>query len=48
MEKILQEQENATVVTNPKEPVRTFFRKLAYRTAVWKDRLRRLFHRPPR
>jgi len=48
MEKILDEQENETVVTNPKEPARTFFRKLAYRFAVWKDRLRRLFQRPPK
>ena len=45
MEKILEEQENETVVTNPKEPTRTFFRKLAYRFEVWKDRLRRVFHR---
>ena len=46
MEKILKEQENETVVTNPDEPARTFFRKLAYRFAVWKDRLWRILHRP--
>lgn len=45
MEKILDEQENETVVTNPKEPTRTFLRKMAYRFEVWKDRLRRLFRR---
>jgi len=48
MEKILDEQENETVVTNPKEPGRTFLRKLAYRFEVWKDRLQRLFHRRAR
>jgi hypothetical protein len=42
MEKILTEQENQTVVTNPKEPFRTFIRKLAFRLAVWKDKLARL------
>jgi hypothetical protein len=47
MEKILQQQENGTVITNPKEPVRTFLRKMAYRMAVWTDRVRRLVsHRP--
>ena len=48
MEKILAEQENGTVVTNPDEPVRTFFRKWAYRLEVWRDRLRRLTHRSDR
>jgi len=41
MEKVLTEQENETVVTNPKEPFRTFLRKIAYRIAVLRDRLRR-------
>lgn len=45
MEKILEEQENETVITNPKEPIRTFFRKLAYRLAVFKDKLQRLVRR---
>jgi hypothetical protein len=45
MEKMLEEQENEKVVTNPREPVRTYFRKLAFRLEVWKDRLRRLAHR---
>ena len=43
MEKILAQQENETVITNPKEPVGTFFRKVAYRLAVWRERLRRPF-----
>ena len=41
MEKILDEQEQNTVITDPKHPVRTFFRKLHYRYTVWKDRLRK-------
>ncbi|MGD8441132.1 MAG: hypothetical protein PVG53_11385 [Holophagae bacterium] len=45
MEKVLTEQENETVVTNPNEPFRTFLRKLVYRLAVWRDRLRRLLSR---
>lgn len=38
MEKILQEGENNTVITNPKEPAMTLFRKIAYRYAYWKDK----------
>jgi hypothetical protein len=45
MEKILDQQEDETVITNPKDRFRTFLRKIAYRFAVWKDRLRRLFTR---
>ena len=41
MEKILDEQEKDTVITDPKQPVRTFFRKLRYYYAVWKDRFKR-------
>jgi hypothetical protein len=48
MEKILDQQEDETVITNPKERFRTFCRKMAYRAAVWKDRVRRLFSRQPR
>jgi hypothetical protein len=43
MEKILEQQENETVITNPRERFRTFFRKLVYRNARWIDALRRLF-----
>lgn len=45
MEKILDQQENETVITNPKDRFRTFLRKWAYRFAVWKDRVRRFFSR---
>ena len=45
MEKILDQQEDETVITNPKERFRTFCRKMAYRAAVWKERLQRLFSR---
>ncbi len=45
MEKILDQQEDETVITNPKDRFRTFLRKMAYRYAVWKDRLRRLLTR---
>jgi hypothetical protein len=45
MEKMLEEQENLTVITNPKERFRTFFRKMAFRVAGWIDWLRRLFTR---
>jgi len=41
MEKLLDQQERETVITDPKQPVRTFFRKLRYRYNVWKDRLGR-------
>ena len=48
MEKVLEQQENETVITNPKDRVSTFFRKVAYRMAVWSDRVRRLFSRSKR
>jgi hypothetical protein len=47
MEKILDQQEDETVITNPKDRFRTFLRKWAYRLAVWKDRVRRVFSRRP-
>ena len=47
MEKILAQQENETVITNPKDRTRTFLRKLVYRAAVWTDWVRRLFSRRP-
>jgi len=43
MEKILDQQEMDTIITNPKEPVRTFFRKINYILSTWSDKLRRLF-----
>lgn len=42
MEKLLEQQENETVVTNPAEPFRTYLRKLAFKWAVLRERLRRL------
>jgi len=45
MEKTLDEMENATVISNPKDRGRTFLRKIAYRAAYWKDRLQRFFFR---
>ena len=42
MQKILKEQEDATVITNPKEPTKTFMRKLAYIFSIWTDRCKRL------
>jgi hypothetical protein len=45
MEKILEQQEENTVITNPKEPARTFFRKIAYIYSCWKDKLQRIFRR---
>ncbi|MGO9373838.1 MAG: hypothetical protein ACLQBD_17250 [Syntrophobacteraceae bacterium] len=43
MEKILHQQEMDTIITNPKQPVRTFFRKIRYTLSTWSDKLRRLF-----
>ncbi len=43
MEKILDQQEMDTIITNPKQPVRTFFRKIRYILSVWSDKLKRLF-----
>lgn len=47
MNKILQEQEDGIIITNPKDRVRTFFRKMAYRIAVWNDWVRRVFTHQP-
>jgi len=43
MEKILEQQEENTVITSPKEPARTFFRKVAFGYACWKEKVKRLF-----
>ncbi|MFH0724811.1 MAG: hypothetical protein V2B19_00400 [Pseudomonadota bacterium] len=45
MEKILKQEENNTVITNPKEPGRTFLRKIAYRYAWWREKFNRLLGR---
>jgi hypothetical protein len=41
MEKTLQELEDETVISNPRDRFRTWLRKLAYRAAWWKDRFKR-------
>lgn len=43
MEKILEQHEENIVITSPKEPARTFFRKVAYTYACWKEKIERLF-----
>jgi hypothetical protein len=43
MEKILDEQERDTIVTDPKQPVRTFFRKIRYLFALWIEKVKKLF-----
>lgn len=45
MEKILKQDEDNTIITNPKEPAKTFFRKIAYVYTCWKDKLKRIFRR---
>ena len=45
MEKILDQNENDTVITNPSEPGKTFWRKLKYRFAYWKSQWRKMMGR---
>lgn len=45
MEKILEQQEENTVITSPKEPGKTFLRKLAYTYACWKDKMGKWFNK---
>jgi hypothetical protein len=45
MEKILQQDEDNTVITNPKEPAKTLFRKIGYVYGCWKDKLQRALSR---
>ena len=40
MEKTLQDLEDQTVISNPRDRFRTWLRKLAYRAAWWKDRFK--------
>lgn len=40
MEKILDQQESDTLITNPKQPIRTFFRKVRYLFAAKKEKLK--------
>ena len=39
MEKILDQQEQDTIITNPKQPIRTFFRKIRYLLARGKEKV---------
>ena len=43
MEKILQQLEDNTVITNPREPFRSFCYKLIYRCVYRADQINRLF-----
>jgi len=45
MEKILKQCEDDTIITNPREPGKTFLRKIAYQSAYWADRLKRILRR---
>ena len=47
MDKILERYEEDTPITNPKEPIRTSFRKLVYRLSVLKSKLGRRDGRRP-
>jgi hypothetical protein len=46
MERIVDKLENDTVITNPKEPVRTFFRKVRFILSRWADKAKRIFREP--
>jgi hypothetical protein len=52
MEKLLKQMEDNEVITNPKQPFRSFFNKLVYRCSYHADKLnqaaRHLFNRHPR
>jgi hypothetical protein len=43
MEKILDQQEDDTIITNPKQPVRTFFRKIQYLVALGIEKTKKVF-----
>ena len=45
MEKILKEMENDTIITNSKDPIKTFFRKIRYKLACMGDFIKRIFRR---
>jgi len=48
MDKILEDQENATVVTNPHDRLRAFLHKLTYRWQLLRERFRRAGRRGER
>jgi hypothetical protein len=43
IEKIFDQHEMDTIITDPKQPVRTFFRKMRFILSMWIDKLRSLF-----
>jgi hypothetical protein len=43
IEKMLDQQEMDEIITDPKHPVRTFFRKIHFIVSMWGYKLRRLF-----
>ncbi len=47
MEKILDQQENDTIITNSREPVRTFLRKAGYILSRWVEKAKTLLGPPP-
>jgi hypothetical protein len=47
MEKILDKQENDTIITNPKEPVKTFLRKIRFTLSRWGETVKRFFRGSP-
>lgn len=42
MEKILDQQEQNEIITDPKHPVKTFFRKMHYRLTVWNHAVKKI------
>jgi hypothetical protein len=45
MEKILDQQEMDTIITDPKQPARTFLRKVQYVLSMWGEKLRGMLRR---
>jgi len=41
MEKILDQQESDTLITNPKQPIRTFLRKVRFLFAAKKEKIKK-------
>jgi spore cortex formation protein SpoVR/YcgB (stage V sporulation) len=45
MEKILDKQQRDEIISNPKEPVRTFLRKVHFTLSKWSEAIVKLFRR---
>ena len=41
MDKILEDLENSIIITNPKERVRTFFRRMIYTVMLWLSKIKK-------